>query len=66
VRVAAAPERGKANEAVLDLLAETLAIPRADVELIAGAGSRDKTVALQGLDKGEAEERLEAAAGGAP
>lgn len=66
VRVVAAPERGKANDAVLDLLAETLAIPRAHVELIAGAGSRDKTVVLQGLDKGEAEERLEAATGGAP
>jgi uncharacterized protein YggU (UPF0235/DUF167 family) len=62
--VAAAPERGKANEAVVDFLADTLGIPRAHVELVAGATSRDKTFALRGLDAGQAAERLEAAAGG--
>ena len=64
VRVTAPPEHGKANEALLDLLAETLAIRRANVELVAGAGSRDKVVVLRGLDEGEAERRLASAAGG--
>ena len=39
VRVAAPPERGRANDAVLDLLAETLAVPRASVTLVSGGGA---------------------------
>jgi uncharacterized protein (TIGR00251 family) len=58
IRVAAAPERGRANDAVLDLLAETLAIPRADVALVSGAGSRNKIVELTGLAPAEIERRL--------
>jgi uncharacterized protein len=59
VRVAAAPERGRANEAVLDLLAETLSMPRRDVTLIAGHAARDKTVQLDGIAEDEARRRLE-------
>ena len=58
VRVAAAPERGKANDAVLELLAETLALPRANVTLVSGGGSRDKVVELAGLAPEEIERRL--------
>jgi uncharacterized protein YggU (UPF0235/DUF167 family) len=58
VRVAAAPEDGKANEAVLRLLAERLALPREDVELVSGRGSRDKIVSLSGIDEVETERRL--------
>jgi uncharacterized protein (TIGR00251 family) len=61
LRVAAPPERGKANEAVLALLAETLALPRANVSLVSGAGSRHKTVELSGLEPDEIERRLAAA-----
>jgi uncharacterized protein len=64
VRVAASPERGKANSAVLDLLAETLRVPRTDIELVSGASARDKVVALHGVGHAEAERRLEAAIGG--
>jgi uncharacterized protein len=63
VRVAAAPERGRANDTLIDFLAATLDIPRADVALVGGASSRDKTITLRGLDANEAEARLEAAAG---
>ena len=59
VRVAAAPERGRANEAVLDLLAEALAVPRRDVRLIAGHGTRDKIVELDGIAEDETRRRLE-------
>jgi hypothetical protein len=62
VRVSAAPEDGKANDAVVRLLAETLCVPRADVELVAGHGARDKVVALSGLAAREVEQRLVAAA----
>lgn len=61
VRVAAAPERGKANDAVLDLLAETLAVPRANVTLVSGGASRDKIVELAGLAPDEIERRLASA-----
>jgi uncharacterized protein (TIGR00251 family) len=61
VRVAPAPERGKANDAVLALVADALRVPQASVELVGGATSRDKVVAIQGLSEVEVEQRLEAA-----
>jgi uncharacterized protein YggU (UPF0235/DUF167 family) len=63
LRVAAAPERGKANDAVVALLAETLELPRASVTLVSGAGSRDKIVELAGLEPDEVERRLATAGG---
>jgi uncharacterized protein YggU (UPF0235/DUF167 family) len=64
VRVNAAPERGKANEAVLRLLADALAVPRGSLALVAGHGDRDKLVELTGLDADEIERRLDAAGKG--
>jgi uncharacterized protein (TIGR00251 family) len=58
VRVSEAPEKGRANEAVLELLAESLAVPRRDVELVAGHGGRDKVVELHGIAEEEAVRRL--------
>jgi len=63
VRVAAAPERGRANDAVLRLLAETIGVPREDVAVVAGHGSRDKTIELTGVTPAVAERRLASAAG---
>jgi uncharacterized protein len=63
VRVAAAPEHGKANVAVLTLLAETLAVPRSSVTLISGGTSRDKIVELTGLEPAEIDRRLARAGG---
>jgi len=59
VRVTAAPERGRANDAVIRLLAERLDLPRASVSVVSGQSSREKIVELHGLDPGEAERRLE-------
>lgn len=58
VRVTQAPEDGKANAAVVRLLADTLALPARDVEIVSGHASRDKTVALDGIDQAETERRL--------
>lgn len=63
VRVAAAPERGRANDALVELLAETLALPRPNVRLVSGLGARDKIVELSGIDAEETECRLAAAGG---
>jgi uncharacterized protein (TIGR00251 family) len=58
VRVAAAPERGRANEALADLLARELGLARPDVRLVAGAAGRDKVVECSGITNEEAERRL--------
>jgi uncharacterized protein len=58
LRVAAPPERGKANEAALDLLARTLDVAPGSVRLVTGRGARDKTVEISGLTAEEAERRL--------
>lgn len=50
VRVAAAPEGGRANTACADLLAETFGLKPAQVELVSGPSSRAKQFALRGVD----------------
>ena len=66
VRVAAPPEGGRANDAVVRLLAETLSLPRGAVTLVSGHGARDKVVRLDGLDQTQIERRLQSAAGKEP
>jgi uncharacterized protein len=61
IRVAAPPEGGKANDAVVRLLAETLDVPRRDVEIVSGHAARDKIVALAGIEPAEIERRLSSA-----
>lgn len=58
IRVAAAPERGRANEETLELLADTLGLAPTNLRLVSGHGSRDKTVEVSGLTAAEAERRL--------
>lgn len=53
MRVSAAPEAGKANDAVLRLLADTLALPLQDLSIVSGQSSRDKIVELAGIERGE-------------
>ena len=65
VRVAAAPEGGRANEACAALLAETFGVKAAAVELTGGATSRSKQFRLSGLDLDEFKRQLERAATGA-
>jgi uncharacterized protein len=61
VRVAAAPERGRANAALVALLAETLGVPLAAIRVAAGQTHRRKVVEIDGLDEEEAGRRLDAA-----
>ncbi len=65
VRVAAPPERGRANDACAALLSETFGA--AKVELVAGGASRSKRYRLSGVDVEEFRRRLErVVADGAP
>jgi uncharacterized protein (TIGR00251 family) len=63
VRVGAPAESGKANDALVDLLARTLGVPRKRIEIASGHGSRDKTIVVHGLSEADAEARLTAPAG---
>jgi uncharacterized protein (TIGR00251 family) len=58
IRVAAPPADGKANEAALRLLAETLDLPRGAVRLVSGASAREKIVELEGISERDAGRRL--------
>ena len=50
VRVAVPPEKGRANEACVELLASTLGVPMAQVELVSGPSSRSKRVRVTGVE----------------
>ncbi|MDF1737407.1 MAG: DUF167 domain-containing protein [Minwuia sp.] len=50
VRVAAPPEKGKANRAVIKLLAEVLNVAPRDIEVVRGEISRAKTVQIAGAE----------------
>jgi uncharacterized protein len=62
-RVAAPPERGRANAALAELLAGLLDVPLDRVAVVAGKSSRRKVVEVEGLDADELDRRLERASG---
>jgi uncharacterized protein (TIGR00251 family) len=66
VRVAAPPEGGRANDALLALLAATLGVKAAQLELVSGASSRTKRVKISGIEADDAKRLLEGAIGNAP
>ncbi len=61
VRVAAPPERGRANAAVCEVLAGLLGVPRGDVAVVSGGTGRRKVVEVASLAAGEIDRRLAAA-----
>ena len=50
IKVKAPPEKGKANEAVVTLLAKTLGVRRDTIEIVSGHGSPAKTVDIALMD----------------
>lgn len=50
VAVSAPPEKGKANERLLAVIAECLGLPARRLTLVSGMTSRDKVVRVEGLD----------------
>jgi len=59
--VAAPAQRGKANEAVIRLLAGALGVPRQQLRIVRGQTARRKVIAIEGLDEAEARARLDVA-----
>jgi uncharacterized protein (TIGR00251 family) len=54
----APPVEGRANQAVIEFLAETLEIPRASVTITSGETSRNKVVRVAGVSRQTVEQRL--------
>jgi uncharacterized protein len=50
VRVSAPPVDGKANQAVTRLIAKALGVGRTSVTVVKGERSRDKVVAIEGVE----------------
>lgn len=56
VAVTAAPDKGKANQAIAAVLAAAFGLPKSAVQLVSGQISRQKKFLLQGVSLAEAEE----------
>ena len=50
IYVTAAPERGKANEAAISLLADRLGVAKTYIRILRGHRTRTKTLLIEGLD----------------
>ena len=58
VRLRAPPVDGRANEALMRLLAARLSIPPSSIELVSGATARVKRLRFAGLSEAELRRRL--------
>ena len=58
VKVSAAPEKGKANKAISELLAKRLGLTAREIELQSGSNQALKTFQLRGICRAEAAARL--------
>lgn len=59
INVSAPPERGKANQEVIKLLAETLGLRAGQLRVVSGGRSPLKTLAIQGLSAEQILSRLQ-------
>jgi len=64
VKVAVPPEKGRANEACVELMATTFGVAKAQVELVSGPASRTKRVRITGVEVDEVRRLLTAALAG--
>lgn len=53
IMVTAPPEKGKANKAVIEVLAAGLDVPKQAITIVGGHTSVRKTVEIMGLDENE-------------
>jgi uncharacterized protein (TIGR00251 family) len=58
IRLAAPPVDGAANAALIAFLATALDLPRRNIRIVSGEKSRDKRVAIAGIDDLTARTRL--------
>lgn len=58
IKIHAPPLEGRANAALCEFLADTLALPRRAVSVLRGDTSRQKLVRIEGLSLAEVRQRL--------
>lgn len=58
IRLTAPPVEGKANQALVEFLAEVLGLPANRIEVVAGATGRDKLVSILDLDADTVHQRI--------
>jgi uncharacterized protein (TIGR00251 family) len=59
VAVTAAPEKGKANKAIIEVLADELKMAKASIELVAGETSPQKRFLIVGVDRDKLQKQIE-------
>jgi uncharacterized protein (TIGR00251 family) len=58
ISVTQKPEKGKANKAIITVLAETLGVSRGAIEILAGETSSQKRLLVRGISPTELQARL--------
>ncbi len=58
LKIAAPPDKGKANKELIDFLSELLGLRKADLNLIKGQASHKKLIGIDGLTEEEISRRL--------
>jgi hypothetical protein len=58
IRLTAPPVEGKANQALIEFLADILEVPRTRIEIVAGTTGKDKLVSILDLDAETVHERI--------
>jgi uncharacterized protein (TIGR00251 family) len=53
VKIAAAPEKGKANRELIDFLGRVLAVKKSDISIVKGETSRNKSIEIEGMSREE-------------
>lgn len=59
IRLAAPPVDGKANQALIDFLSQTLAIRKSAISMLSGEKSRHKALLVSGLGPNQVREKLQ-------
>ena len=58
VQVSAAPERGKANDAVINLIAGLLGLRRSEIHIVRGHAQPRKVLQINGIDQQTLDQRI--------
>jgi uncharacterized protein (TIGR00251 family) len=60
IRLAAPPVDGAANKELIEFLAETLGIPKSQIDILAGESSERKLLSLVGISADQVDARIQA------
>jgi uncharacterized protein (TIGR00251 family) len=53
VKIAAAPEKGKANQELINFLGRLLEVKKSDIFIVKGEASRNKLIEIKGINREE-------------